>query len=902
MATTSYGSITIVDITDIGEFSVYPKIQGSKNQIYNVDTGTVTPDWDNTGGNTGTPIIIDPVAYYGGNNVSSTSGITYTWTRRDGAGAETALLAGETVQTDATQAHYGRLTINKNMLTLNNSSGLITYILTASYSVDDIPLSAVGEADFALIKQGSNAKNARITGRNIFKYNTEGALTPSNDTIILTGEVTNTSINSWYYKNSSGNFVTTGAGSGTTIRINPTNNTISYGTNYGSTTPTISDLFNNDVATFKLVTSDNNTYDIFSITKLRDGAAGSSVATAVLTNDDQMIPFDYTGATGDFTSAISQVKIYVGGVQQTSGWTISQDLDSVSATASTTDITNDTVTVTAFSGTATTGNVTFTCTGTVEGASITLTKTFSLIKVKSGQNGVSPTIYSIEPDVYALNKSSESSPSFTPSSVTFSAYEQTGTTKSPYSGRIQFFNSNGDLMNNVGSTSGTPEDTTNRISRTFTPPASWTDTITAKLYATNAAISGNTPLDTQTVIITFDGAKGQDGEQGETGPGALQVVLTNEAEVIPCNSNNNPIANGTGADSAKFIITSNFEGYQGITKKYTTVSATAFSPATGSSVTATTVPATTSGVGSITYKIPNTVTLGQNGILTFTFTIYDGADATSTSLGQVTKIYNWTRSNAVDAPIFLLLETPDGTVFEKNGTTASPSSVRAVLSLIEGSSIISSNVTYKWYTGTNYATEITSTSSSANLYKDGNTLYIKPAAIDGYASFKGTATYNNNTYTQYVSITDKSDPLQISVHSTVGLQIKNSQGVGAIYARVTQDGEEIDEVPEDIEAGIVYPTSGIVNGSMFVKLSTEEHKYERTATLMKYNGSTWVAATAAVCSYEWTFRDEDNNVITDTTKLPYQYSSPNLNKNQFIYIDADLINSKITADVRVTKN
>ena len=89
---------------------------------------------------------------------------------------------------------------------------------------------------------------------------------------------------------------------------------------------------------------------------------------------------------------------------------------------------------------------------------------------------------------------------------------------------------------------------------------------------------------------------------------------------------------------------------------------------------------------------------------------------------------------------------------------------------------------------------------------------------------------------------------------------------------------------------------------MFVKLSTEEHRYERTATLMKYNGSTWSAVTAATCKYEWTFRDQNNNVITDTTKLPYQYTSPNLNKNQFIYIDASLISSKITADVKVTKN
>ena len=894
MATTSYGSITIVDITDVGEFSVYPKIQGSKNQIYNVDTGTPTPDWQTNN------IIIDPVAYYGGTPVTNTV-TSYTWTRRDGAGAETPLLTGETAQLDKLQDHYGRLTINNNMLTLNNSSGLITYILTARYVVDGITLTAVGEADFALIKQGSNAKTAKITGRNTFKYNTEGALTPTGDTIVLTGEVTNTSITGWYYRNSNGTYVTTGAGSGTTIRINPSDNTISYGTNYVNTTSAITDLFNNDVATLKLITSDNDTYDIFSITKLRDGAAGSSVTTAVLTNDDQMIPFDSAGTTGDFTSAISQVKIYVGGIQQTSGWTINQTLDSVSATPSTTSITNDTVTVTAFSGTATTGNVTFTCTGTVNGQSVTLTKTFSLIKITSGTPGVSPTIYSIEPSVYTLVKAENNT--FEPTAVTFNAYTQTGTNKQAYDGRIQFFNSSGTLMNETGSTAGTPEDTTNRSSRTFTPPAAWVDTITAKLYAANASISGNNPLDTQTVVITFNGKKGQDGQQGPVGPGALQVVISNEAEVIPCTSGNNPIPNGSGDDSNKFIISTNFDGYQGVTKKFTTVSATAFSPISGNNIIASTTSATTSASGSITYKLPNTITIGQEGILTFTFNIYSGADATTTLLGTITKVYSWTRSNAVDAPIFLLLDTPEGTIFEKNGTTASPAYVRAILNLIEGSTTLNSNVTYKWYktTTTPYDTEVTSTTDTDPLYKNGNALYIKPNAIDGYGTFKGTTTYGGETYTQYVSVIDKTDPLQVSVHSTIGLQIKNSLGTGAIYARVTQDGDEIDEVPEDIEAGTSYPTTGLIENMQFVKLSTEEHKYERTARLMQYNGSTWEPAVPArICNYEWTFRDENNNVITDSTKVPYQDSSTKTN-NQFIYIDASLINSKITADVQVTK-
>ena len=38
MATTSYGSITIVDITDVGEFSVYPQANKAQTQIYDPDT------------------------------------------------------------------------------------------------------------------------------------------------------------------------------------------------------------------------------------------------------------------------------------------------------------------------------------------------------------------------------------------------------------------------------------------------------------------------------------------------------------------------------------------------------------------------------------------------------------------------------------------------------------------------------------------------------------------------------------------------------------------------------------------------------------------------------------------------------------------------------------------------
>ena len=60
MAQISYGSITIVDVTDIGQFSVYPRANASKTQIYNPDADSYMPDWETNN------VIISPVTYYAG--------------------------------------------------------------------------------------------------------------------------------------------------------------------------------------------------------------------------------------------------------------------------------------------------------------------------------------------------------------------------------------------------------------------------------------------------------------------------------------------------------------------------------------------------------------------------------------------------------------------------------------------------------------------------------------------------------------------------------------------------------------------------------------------------------------------------------------------------------------------
>jgi len=82
------------------------------------------PNWDTSAG--GTKVIISPVTYYAGRNITTSA--TYTWQRRNGGGAASALIDGEEVVGN-------NLEITKNVLA-SATGGLITYVCTAHYTVD----------------------------------------------------------------------------------------------------------------------------------------------------------------------------------------------------------------------------------------------------------------------------------------------------------------------------------------------------------------------------------------------------------------------------------------------------------------------------------------------------------------------------------------------------------------------------------------------------------------------------------------------------------------------------------------------------------------------------------------------------------------------------------------------
>lgn len=889
MATTSYGSITIVDITDIGEFSVYPTANSPRTQIYNPDTGAYIPDW--SGDNPDTSLKITPVAYYASQNVSTSA--TYTWKRRDGAGNLTDLGANESVITVG--GNTGVLQVTNNILG-DSTSGIVSYVVTAHYTVDNVPLEATGEIDFSLTRQGSVARTVSISGESIFKYNAAGALTPSGKTINLSAKVAGVSLTTWQYKNGNSWSTYPGSTSGSnSLTVSPSDN-----------------VFTNDVATIRVNTNDNTVYDIFTITKLYDGVKGDSVISAVLTNEDQMLPADKNGKVTAYNGADTTLTIYEGGQDITSTWTISKTYSPSSISSLDTAVNNYNATFSSTSVSDTTFNnidtafVTFTCN---KSGYDPIVQKFSLVKVKTGQDGVTPIIYSLEPTTVVVNTDPLTSgvhPNPNPSSVTFNAYKQDGNTKTAYAGRIQFY-----IDNSSSISEATTTDAATRTINFNSSPWNAANRVKAVLYQAGA---NTVQLDSQTVVVVCDGDKGDTGDDGHNGFGAVNVIIDNEADVIPCDSSNHPLS--------QFVIDIAYQGYQGTTTKTTSVSAPNLSATDfGSAI----VP-DTSTAGHVKYTIPTTATLVANGTVQLQFTVaaqdYDNNGNVINQNVTISKLYSWTRSsaavNGTNATI-LQLTTPNGTIIENGSGTLYAQGI-----LYDGSSEATGE-TYTWYQYKNNsyvlidnATSGSSTPGVRTGHLSGTTwtngtngssnttsdmIKITPDAVDGYASFKVVSAYTINgqskSFTQYVSVIDKTDPIQVSVHSTVGDQIKNGQGIGCIYARVTQNGVQIDEVPMNIQAGTSYPSSP-TTGDMYVLLSTESTKSSRTATLMEYNGTTWVAQ-YGTCKYEWTFRNKDNTPVT--TNVPYQHTvEADKNKNQFIYIDSSLVNGKITVDVKVTIN
>ena len=336
--------------------------------------------------------------------------------------------------------------------------------------------------------------------------------------------------------------------------------------------------------------------------------------------------------------------------------------------------------------------------------------------------------------------------------------------------------------------------------------------------------------DTVTITKIYDGTKGDPGTPGSSGSGGLSVILSNEAQTIPCTSG--------GAVTAATNVTIPFTAYEGIEQKAATC--TVGTLPSGVTVKSNT-PATATAAGSVVLTFAKNSTLGGASVLTGTIPL-----TFSVSGKSVVKNFAWTKANAgtsgTSAVVFSVY-APNGTIVQNQS-----GSLTLAASAYEGATAIT-NATYQWakYSGGTWANISGATAA---------TLTVQGADIVNIQSYRCTMTYNSKNYVDVITVEDKSDPYVSEMLSIGGFTVKNNLGGLVPYVIVRTNQRETDPLKGNIsETAPASPAAG----DFWYQIDHTGH----TVTLMKYSGSAWTAATETQeLTYTWYAQDKDGNPIT----------------------------------------
>ena len=806
----AHGELSIVDLTDSRKLSAYLTSNLPLVVIYDPNSSTkYSPDWS------ANKLVLTPVILLDNTSISvSDPSISVSWQKQEGTNAVTNLTTGETVS-------KGVLNVSNNMLA-NIASGLLTYICTINYKDPDTAslVSTKVQISFSLVKNAAELKDAYLTGEQTFKYNGSGTLI-SSSTITITAHLTNTSVKQWQYKDSTGAWQAyPGATATTTLTVKDTDA-----------------VFNKDIAMIKLVTDDGSIYDIHEIIKLRDGAAGQSTLTCILSNEVQSVPCTSSGAlySTSLNGCTTTITIYKGSSDDTANWKITATPSN--GVTGTYDSTKRTYTITGL--TVDSGYVEFTCT---RSSYANIVKRFSINKDRSGADGKNAVIYYLNTDVAVIKQNK--SKVFSPTSIKFESTRREGNANAAaYAGRFKIYEStDGGTNYTLKYTSSTEES-----SKSYTPSATNVTTLKGELYVAGGTA---TLLDIQTISVVSDGI---DGQTGAAGKDSVNTILGNTAEVIPCTT--------AGKAKEARTITIPYSCYKGVSR----IAGKAVLGTLPSGVTLSkNQDATASADGVIQLTVAKDATLASTNSGDITITITAGG------LSSQHK-FTWTKSlqasNGANAVLFQ--------IFAPQGDRILNSSNNVVLQtqLTSGTSTVTAT-SYQWekYTSGNYV---------ALTGKTASTLTVTPDMVDSLASFRCKAIYSSKTFYAYWTVTDVSDPVVINVICSIGDQLVNGQGVGAIYALAYRNGEEIDPIKSNIfsQTQPGNPSAGDYYYAV--------NKTAKSVTLMKYSGTAWAAAPDSdqpKGTYTWTRRDKDGNPL-DAAK-PYA-------TGKVIYIDRDVVNKKM---------
>lgn len=856
---TAFGSITLIDMTDAGEFSAYPTANKALSVIYSPDekdnNKKYSPNWT-----TESPLILTPNLFYAGNSKSPTStGVGIKWYKQVGSSSEVQITDG---------ISNGVLTITS--LELNSDSPQITYILEATYqdaTTGNQLIRARGQLTFNLITMPSGLRSLKLKGANVFiKAANQSEISPSSVTI--TAEKENIIIDGWYLDG---------------VSLNNTSDTQVIS----------SDKMAN--SSYKLLTvkghdeANNEQYeDSLGIYKVSDGVSDSAF-NIVLSNETQMIPCDKNGnfATGYFTNNNINTTVYIyDGVENISdNCDIEISLENVTghwvySGSATGEPDGDNLRTYRIDNlTADIGSVLFSVYGkTTTGGHPNHTdeapiaqKKMTLSKVKVGQDGAkgtSPTIYEITTNVTSAKLSYsesydangvtvQSGGTYTPSLTTIVV---TSTSQTGNANKVSFA---GYRTYSIDGGSETAFTATSPISSMVKP----TKNITFKLYDNNT--SSKKLLDSQTVTILSDGKLGNKGDTGQDGKNAINVICGNPSDTFNVNANYHM------SKTVEIPI----EVYSGVTKlTYNTHYSISAGQLFG-------VAATISD-GKITYVIPNTAACGSSSNKNGTVSIVVSGKS-GTDYAGVSSIINYSWAVVPQpangtSPYFLQITTPSGYVFQDQ-----TGELTAVAQLYYGSSTSSTTYTWKKWSGSGY-TETAPGGTNPAWSANGATLTVKGAAVNGSTSFECATAHGEKGYIGFI---DKTDPITCELFSTFGDVIKTGQTTkGLIYCRVYKNGYEINKINS-----ISFDSSkNNATGATISKETTSGISVKYLWSYGQYQSNGSYTPLASPTIVDGVVTNALNSAVSVNDKSYTVYTDV-----PYVYIDNLMINNKIVVDCKV---
>ena len=176
----AFGSITIVDMTDVGQFTTVPMSNAGLVIIYdpNALSNNYTP----------ASMTLTPFTMYGGVDYSANQNVSYSWYKRADGASINYSNPGTATSTSSS------VNVNSTDFTSANAKSL-TYYLKATYQLTGVGnIVAWGQITISLVTQATNIQDIEINGEQIFKYKyTSYGASPTidgDDSIVLTATYT----------------------------------------------------------------------------------------------------------------------------------------------------------------------------------------------------------------------------------------------------------------------------------------------------------------------------------------------------------------------------------------------------------------------------------------------------------------------------------------------------------------------------------------------------------------------------------------------------------------------------------------------------------------------------------------------------------------------------------------